>query len=86
MPEIAEGIRQIAGTGLCVGAIVAKADEELSHELIGFDGDVCVVRGIDGEEKRWPISEVFDVNELKRVAVQIRIRNALQQREHFKDN
>lgn len=64
---IIKGVDLIKGRDLKPGTICAIKGEERTHELVRYDGINAIVE-LDGEEKRWLRTEVFDANKLRNVA------------------
>jgi hypothetical protein len=67
---IFEAIRRHQGKILKPGAIIAHLDDPITKELVRYDGDVAVAE-LDGMEFRFPASEIFDVNKVRRELILI---------------
>lgn len=70
--EIEEAIKIHQGEIMPLGTACAHPSDSMTYELIMYDGDMAVLSW-NGVTKRFPASEVFDVNKVKRTAISIHI-------------
>lgn len=80
-------IKQVRGRKLPIGCIAAHPDDPIARVLVRYEDDGRIaVLSLGGVTKRWPASEIFDLNEVERVAVQVVVARQLELREHFAEN
>ena len=65
---IDQGIDLIKGQFVTPGTVVAHRSDPITYAYDRTEGDMAVCLALDGSEKRFPASEIFDVNKLANVA------------------
>lgn len=75
--EIEEAIKVHQGEVLPLGTACAHPSDSMTYELIMYDGDFAVLSW-NGVTKRFPASEIFDVNKVKNTAVSIHIESVFE--------
>jgi hypothetical protein len=71
---IEQAIEKHKGEMPAIGSVVAHESDPISYELLRYENNAAVV-GLDGEEKIFPSEEIFDVNAVKRTALNIKFQN-----------
>ena len=63
---------ELAGQ-VSVGDIVGHRDHRLAHTLIDIVGDIGICTLPSGEQRMWPVAELFDVNKVRDRAVELAV-------------
>jgi len=63
-----EAIDRISGEVIQPGKVVAHRSFPLTVKFVKYDGEDAVCETVEGEEKRFPKAEIFDVNKVVNVA------------------
>jgi hypothetical protein len=62
-------IKQYKGKYPPIVSVVAVETDKIAYELIGYDGEMAVVKTSMGGTKMFPARDIFDVNAVKKSAV-----------------
>lgn len=54
-----------------IGDVVANRNHELAHTLIDIAGNMAICELPTGERNIWPVADIFDVNRVKRRAIEL---------------
>jgi hypothetical protein len=68
---IDKAISLIQGEVLPLGTACAHPTDSMTYLLEGYDGDIAILSW-DGVTKRFPASEIFDVNKCQKVSMNIK--------------
>lgn len=74
---INQAIIELSGHA-AIGSVVAHRSHEKAHTLIDITNGLALCELPDGTINIFPIAEVFDVNAVKRMAVQKKIMSAFE--------
>lgn len=67
---IDKAIEQLKGK-VTIGDVIAHKDDPIAYELIDIVGDIAIGQLPNGDTKTFPLAEVFNVNVLKTLAVEL---------------
>lgn len=72
---IEEAIDAVIGTPPPIGSVCAHRDDPVTRELMSVVDGIATL-SYDGVTKRFPASEIFNPNDVKREALRIQLREA----------